>query len=68
MEALSTSKLNQESVNLGPTARVENPVTTRVEEIDALLATYWRGQTALAETVKSFFENQDYSNLATGLY
>jgi hypothetical protein len=68
MEALSTSKLNQESINLGPTARIENPVTTRVEEIDALLAMYWRGQTALAETVKSFFENQDYSNLATGLY
>ncbi|MHA2301156.1 MAG: hypothetical protein ACXACD_09375 [Candidatus Thorarchaeota archaeon] len=68
MEALSTSKLNQESVNLGPTARIENPVTTRVEEIDALLAMYWRGQTALADTVKSFFENQDYSNLATGLY
>ncbi|MFW9912254.1 MAG: hypothetical protein ACFFEU_07270 [Candidatus Thorarchaeota archaeon] len=68
MEALSTAKLNQESINLGPSARIEDPVTTRVEEIDALLAMYWRGQTALAQTVKSFFENQDYSNLATGLY
>jgi len=68
MKALSTAKLNLEAVNLGPTARIENPVTTRVEEIDALLAMYWKGQTALVETVKSFFENQDYSNLATGLY
>jgi hypothetical protein len=68
MEALSISKLNLESINLGPTAKIENPVTTRVEELDALLAMYWRGQAALAETVKFFFENQDYSMLATGLY
>ncbi|MHA2142267.1 MAG: hypothetical protein ACXADD_12275 [Candidatus Thorarchaeota archaeon] len=68
MEALSIAKLNLESINLGPTANIENPVTTRVEELDALLAMYWRGQAALALTVKAFFENQDYSNLATGLY
>ncbi|MFW9845742.1 MAG: hypothetical protein ACFFD6_03255 [Candidatus Thorarchaeota archaeon] len=68
MSALATAKLNLETVQLGTPLKLENPVNTRVEETDALLAMYWKGQTALAETVKAFFENQDYSSLATGLY
>jgi len=68
MTALASAKMNLEAVSLGARTQILDPVDVSVEEIDPLVAQYWRGQTRLAETVKSFFDNQDFSSLATGLY
>ncbi|MFQ5833862.1 MAG: hypothetical protein ACE5H4_14235 [Candidatus Thorarchaeota archaeon] len=68
MTALATAKMNLEAVSLGARTQVLDPVDVAVEELDPLVAQYWKGQTRLAETVKSFYEAQDFSHLATGLY
>ncbi|MFX1603525.1 MAG: hypothetical protein ACFFCK_08570 [Promethearchaeota archaeon] len=68
MTTLASAKMNLEAVSLGARTQIMDPVDGKVEELDPLVAQYWRGQTRLAETVKSFFENQDFSSLASGLY
>ncbi|MFX1369427.1 MAG: hypothetical protein ACFFAY_12585, partial [Promethearchaeota archaeon] len=68
MAALATAKMNLDAVSLGRSAPITSPVDETVRTIDKLLASYWKGQTSLAKTVKAFFENKNYSELATGLY
>jgi hypothetical protein len=66
--ALTKSKRNLEAISLEAGFRDITPLGDTIIEIDALLAQYWFGQTLLAQTIKSFYENRDYSNLASGLY
>jgi hypothetical protein len=66
--AFTKSKRNLEAISLEVGIRELASVGKSAIEIDALLAQYWFGQTLLAETIKSFYENKDYSNLASGLY
>ncbi|MGY5874654.1 MAG: hypothetical protein RTU30_02815 [Candidatus Thorarchaeota archaeon] len=68
MSALATSKLNIEALGLEAGVKVLSPIDDAVTETDPLLAQYWDGQTLMAETIKAFYENKDYSNLASGLY
>jgi tetratricopeptide (TPR) repeat protein len=66
--AFTRAKLNLEAISLEAGIREIKSVDESVIEIDALLAQYWFGQTLLAQTIKSFYKNRDYSNLASGLY
>ncbi|MFW9808109.1 MAG: hypothetical protein ACFFE6_01905 [Candidatus Thorarchaeota archaeon] len=66
--ALSTAKMNIELLNLEIGGRVQPPVDDAVLAMDALLAQYWLGQTYLVQTFQAFFDNKDYSELATGFY
>ncbi|RDE12740.1 MAG: hypothetical protein C4K48_09635 [Candidatus Thorarchaeota archaeon] len=66
--ALSITKMNLESLNTDLARRVQMPVDDEVQRVDPLLAQYWVGQTYLIQTVRAFFANKDYSELATGLY
>ncbi len=68
LRGLATSKLNVDSSSLEAGIRVIPPVDTAARGIDPLLAQYWEGQTKLAETVKNFYENKNYPELAEGLY
>jgi hypothetical protein len=43
-------------------------VDDAVLNTDALLAQYWLGQTYLVQTLRAFYNNKDYSELATGFY
>ena len=62
------AKRNLEAISLEAGIRELTSVGESVIDIDPLLAQYWFGQTLLAQTIKSFYENRDYSNLASGLY
>jgi tetratricopeptide (TPR) repeat protein len=66
--ALSVTKLNLDSLNIELGRRVQPAVDDEVQRIDPLLAQYWLGETFLIQTVRAFFANKDYSELATGLY
>jgi tetratricopeptide (TPR) repeat protein len=66
--AFTRAKRNLEAISLEAGIRELVSVDESIIEIDALLAQYWFGQTLLAKTIKSFYENKDYSNLASGLY
>jgi tetratricopeptide (TPR) repeat protein len=66
--ALSTSKINLDSLNLEIGGRIQPPVDDQVIETDPLVAQYWLGQTYLVQTIRAFYENKDYSELATGFY
>jgi hypothetical protein len=66
--ALSSSKSNMDALNLEVGGRVQPPVDDAVLNTDALLAQYWLGQTYLVQTLRSFYDNKDYSELATGFY
>ncbi|NHI83620.1 MAG: hypothetical protein EAX81_04900 [Candidatus Thorarchaeota archaeon] len=66
--AMALAKMNLDAVGLGRTATMTSPVDETVRAIDRLMAAYWTGQTSLAKTVKAYYENKDYSSLATGLY
>lgn len=66
--ALSTSKMNLDALNLEIGGRVLPPVDDAVLNTDALLAQYWLGQTYLVQTLRAFYDNKDYSELATGFY
>ena len=68
MTALAKAKRNLEATSIEVGAGEISDVDERVKVIDPLLAQYLIGQTSLAKTVKSFYENKDYSELATGLY
>ncbi|MFX1483336.1 MAG: hypothetical protein ACFFCP_09125, partial [Promethearchaeota archaeon] len=66
--ALAISKMNQGALSLEVSRRVQLPVDDAVIKTDALLAQYWMGQTYLVHTIRAFFENKDYSELASGFY
>ncbi|MFW9769337.1 MAG: hypothetical protein ACFFF9_08820 [Candidatus Thorarchaeota archaeon] len=66
--ALSTSKKNLDALSLEVGGRIQPPVDDGVLNTDALLAQYWLGQTYLVQTLRAFYDNKDYSELATGFY
>ncbi len=66
--ALAASKLNVEALSLEMAGRVQPTVDDAVINVDSLLGNYWLGQTYLVQTIRDFYENKDYSQLATGLY
>ncbi|MHA1575824.1 MAG: hypothetical protein ACTSU3_00545, partial [Candidatus Thorarchaeota archaeon] len=68
ISALAISKSNLESVSFEVSASPQDPVTEPLKKIAPLLAQYWSGQTALIDTMKSYYGNEDYSILATGLH
>ena len=68
VSALAISKMNLDALNIELGIRVKPPVDDEVFRIDPLLANYWTGQTFLVQTIRAFFDNKDYSDLASGLY
>jgi hypothetical protein len=66
--ALSTAKINLDALNLEVGARIQPPVDDAVQRTDPLLAQYWLGQTYLVQTIRAFYDNKDYSELASGFY
>jgi tetratricopeptide (TPR) repeat protein len=66
--ALSTAKMNLNALNLEVGVRIQPPVDDAVQRTDPLLAQYWLGQTYLVQTIKAFYDNKDYSELASGFY
>ncbi|MHA1957666.1 MAG: hypothetical protein ACW968_12155 [Candidatus Thorarchaeota archaeon] len=68
MTALANARKNLEATSIEVGAGDISEVDERVKIIDPLFAQYLIGQTSLAKTVKAFYENKDYSELATGLY
>jgi len=66
--ALSTAKINLGALNLEVGVRIRPPVDDAVQQSDPLLAQYWLGQTYLVQTIRAFYDNKDYSELATGFY
>ncbi len=66
--ALSTAKLNLDALNFEVGVRIQPPVDDAVQRNDPLLAQYWLGQTYLVQTIRAFYDNKDYSELATGFY
>ncbi|MGY5855558.1 MAG: hypothetical protein RTS72_03095 [Candidatus Thorarchaeota archaeon] len=66
--ALSTAKINLDALNLEIGVRIQPPVDDAVQRTDPLLAQYWLGQTYLVQTIRAFYDNKDYSELATGFY
>lgn len=68
VSALSISKINLDALDIELGARVRPAVDDEVQRVDSLLAQYWIGQTYLVQTIRAFFDNKDYSELASGLY
>ncbi|MGY5860602.1 MAG: hypothetical protein RTU63_14630, partial [Candidatus Thorarchaeota archaeon] len=68
VSALAISKINLDALNVELGIRVRPPVDDEVLRVDSLLAHYWLGQTFLVQTIRAFFDNKDYSELASGLY
>jgi tetratricopeptide (TPR) repeat protein len=68
VSALAISKINLDALNLELGVRVRAAVDDEVMRVDALLAQYWLGQTYLVQTIRAFYDNKDYSELASGLY
>jgi len=66
--AFSTAKINLNALNLEVGGRIQPPVDDTVQKTDSLLAQYWLGQTFLVQTIRAFYDNKDYSELATGFY
>ena len=66
--ALAASKMNVEALSLEMAGRVQPTVDDKVINTDSLLGNYWLGQAHLVQTIRDFYENKDYSQLATGLY
>ena len=66
--ALAVAKMNLDVLNVELGARVKPAVDDEVVRADPLLAWYWLGQTYLVQTIRAFYDNKDYSELASGLY
>jgi hypothetical protein len=66
--ALAISKQNLEALNVEHGTRVKPAVDDEVLRVDNILAQYWLGQTYLVQTIRAFYDNKDYSALASGLY
>lgn len=67
VKAAATAKINLDILSRQKVVEIKNPIESHTMESDALLAQYWKGQTALANTLKTYYEHKDYSQLATGL-
>jgi hypothetical protein len=68
MAALAKSKMNLDALSLESSVRILQPVTEDLQSADPVLAQYWTGQASLARTVKAFYLQKDFSELASGLY
>jgi len=68
VHAFGMAKGNLESINLEVGVGVKEIVDEELRDEDLLLSQYWKGQTLLAKTIKSYYQNKDYSELASGLY
>ena len=68
MAALAKSKMNVDAPSLESSVSVMQPVTEDLRSADPILAQYWTGQTSLARTVKAFYQQKDFLELAKGLY
>jgi tetratricopeptide (TPR) repeat protein len=68
MGSLAKSKINLEATNLEAGLNIQSEISQNTIECDSLLGNYWSGQRSLASTVKSYYENRDYEELASGLY
>ncbi|MFW9978635.1 MAG: hypothetical protein ACFFEJ_11195 [Candidatus Thorarchaeota archaeon] len=68
VNALATAKRNLEAISLEVVSSISEDFDEDLIRIDPLLAQYWKGQAALANTIRSYYENKDFSSLATGLY
>ncbi|TXT57547.1 MAG: hypothetical protein BAJATHORv1_10249 [Candidatus Thorarchaeota archaeon] len=68
LSAMAIAKMNLETINLQMGVTIHEPVDSALHQVDDLLAHYWIGQTNLAQTIKAFYDNHDYSKLSNGLY
>ena len=68
VQTLAQSKRNLEMLTTGTGVVVDAVADEGVQQIDPLAYQYWVGQTQLAKTIRDYYENKDYSELATGLY
>ncbi|NWF96866.1 MAG: hypothetical protein HXY34_12055 [Candidatus Thorarchaeota archaeon] len=68
MEALALGKLNTQATSPEVAQDVVYPAVSAVAEVDEMLAKYWSGHAILSRTVRQFYHNRNYSELATGLY
>jgi hypothetical protein len=68
VHTLAQSKRNLELLTMGTGVVVDAVADESVRSIDPLAYQYWAGQTCLAKTIRDYYENKDYSELATGLY
>ena len=68
VNALAVAKGNLETINLEAGVGVIEFDDDEIRDEDLLLFQYWKGQTLLAKTIKSYYQNKDYSELASGLY
>jgi len=68
MMGLAAAKINQHAVSLESGLRVMSPADEFIRLTDPLLAQYWEGQARLAQTIRLFYENKSFSELAAGLY
>ena len=68
VQALAIAKRNVDAANQESLFGIRETVDDIICEDDLLLFQYWKGQSLLAKTIRSYFENKDYSELASGLY
>ncbi len=68
MAALASAKMNLEEMSIEARVRMISSVDELIRDIDPLLMQYWVGQNILAKTMKAFYDNKDYSELATGFH
>ncbi len=68
VQTLAQSKRNLELLTTGTGVVADTVADESVQQIDPLAYQYWVGQTQLAKTIRDYYENKDYSELATGLY
>ncbi len=66
--AFASIKMNLEEVSLEARVRLISPVDESIEKIDPVLMQYWTGQNILAKTLKSFYDNKNYYDLANDFY
>ncbi len=68
MRGLAVLKTDISALGTGPLTTMNEQMMSQIRMADQILAEYWNGQYILLFTVQSFYQNMDYSNLATGLY
>jgi hypothetical protein len=67
-KGLALSKRNLEAIGLETGIGITTFVDDAIREADPLIAQYWAGQSELAATIKAYYANKDYSELASGLF
>ncbi|MFW9907743.1 MAG: hypothetical protein ACFFEF_04150 [Candidatus Thorarchaeota archaeon] len=68
VQGLATSRKNLEAVSIDTISEISEFVDDQLRIDDPLLSQYWIGQLQLAKTIKAYYNNKDYSELASGLY